>query len=232
MDLPGCNLPGCEVHTETKWPILQDIFKFLGPSLKEAVLLLSRCSDDERYLGDFPWIVKRNKRVNICTVWTPNPAKHIDVTGFDYYLGESNTVTSLVDLMRRTLTGERQKILILSKDPSDQRDVSNLFEVVAKQTPRPLWYSLSSSLKIKSLSGSSDHLSLCNELVLYNDAPIEVEEVEAMDIILARLAGEPRPTNPVRITFPKVSSISSVESGLLYKCSLNWWICALSRLCS
>ena len=180
MDLPGCNLPGCEVHTETKWPILQDFFKFLKSSLKEAVFFLSGCND-ECYLDNLmtmdnlPWIVKRNKGVNICTVWTPNPDKHIDVTGFDYYLGESNKVSSLVDLMRRTLTGERQEIFIYSKDRSDRRDISSLFEVVAKQTPRPLWYSLSTNLKIKSLGGSSDHLSLCNVLELFNDAPIEAE---------------------------------------------------------
>ena len=221
MDLPGCNLPGCEVHTETKWPILQDIFKFLESNLKEAVLLLSGCND-ECCLDDLPWLVKKNKGVNICTVWTPNPAKNIDVTGFDYYLGESNTVTSLVDLMRRTLTGERQEIFIWSKDRSDQRDVSNLFVVLGSQTPRPLWYSLKTNLKIKSLGGSSDHLSLCYVLELFNDAPIEAEEVEAMDSLLAQVAVEPRPRNPDRITIPKVSSISSVESGLLYKCSLNW----------
>ena len=219
MDLPGCNLPDCEVHTETKWPILQDIFKFLESSLKEAVFFLSGCND-ECYLDNLmtmdnlPWIVKRNKGVNICTVWTPNPDKHIDVTGFDYYLGESNKVSSLVDLMRRTLTGERQEIFIYSKDRSDRRDISSLFEVVAKQTPRPLWYSLSTNLKIKSLGGSSDHLSLCNVLELFNDAPIEAEEVEVMDSLLAQVAVEPRPRNPDRITIPMVSS--------LYKCPLNW----------
>ena len=204
LDLPGCNLPGCDVHTETKWPILQDIFKFLKPNLKEAVFLLSGCNG-ECYLDNLPGIVKRNNGVNICAVWTPNPAKNIDVTGFDYYLGASNTVSSLVDLMRRTLTGERQEIFIWSKDRSDQRDVSNLFEVVAKQTPRPLWYSLTTNLKIKSLGGSSDHLSLCNVLELFNDGPIEVEEVEVMDSLLAHVAVEPRPTNPVRITIPMVS---------------------------
>ena len=165
-------------------------------------------------MDNLPWIVKRNKGVNICTVWTPNPDKHIDVTGFDYYLGESNKVSSLVDLMRRTLTGERQEIFIYSKDRSDRRDISSLFEVVAKQTPRPLWYSLSTNLKIKSLGGSSDHLSLCNVLELFNDAPIEAEEVEVMDSLLAQVAVEPRPRNPDRITIPMVSS--------LYKCPLNW----------
>ena len=39
-----------------------------------------------------------------------------------------------------------------------------------------------------------------------NKAPIEPEEREAMDRLLAHmaLAGEPRPVNPVRIIIPKV----------------------------
>ena len=168
-------------------------------------------------MDNLPWIVKRNKGVNICTVWSPNPDKQIDVTGIDYYLGESNKASSLVDLMRRTLTGERQEIFIWSKDRSDRRDISSLFEAVAKQTPRPLWYSLSTNLQIESLGGTLDHLSRCNELELYNDAPIEAEEVEVMDGLLAHVAVEPRPRNPDRITIPMVSS--------LYKCLLNWSIC-------
>ena len=46
MDLPGCNLPGCETHKETKWPILYEVFEFMRSSLKEAVFFLSTCSDD------------------------------------------------------------------------------------------------------------------------------------------------------------------------------------------
>ena len=51
-------------------------------------------------------------------------------------------------------------------------------------------------------------------LELFNDTPIEAEEVEVMDSLLAQVAVEPRPRNPDRITIPMVSS--------LYKCPLNW----------
>ena len=50
MELPGCNLPGCESHTETEWPILNELFKFMKSSLKEAVFLLSYCQTDFKNL--------------------------------------------------------------------------------------------------------------------------------------------------------------------------------------
>ena len=58
-----------------------------------------------------------------------------------------------------------------------------------------------------------DHLSLCEVLELQNDGnvfhggngdPIEAEEIEAMDRILAHVAVEPRPKNPENIRIPKV----------------------------
>ena len=48
-------------------------------------------------------------------------------------------------------------------------------------------------------------LSLCLNLRLRNNAPIEPEEVEAMNRLLAHMAGEPRPVNPKIIYIPKVS---------------------------
>ena len=69
LELPGCNLPGCESHTETKWPILSEVFEFMKSSLKEAVFLLSNCDDD---WTEQPWIEKfakeKSKGVNICTL--------------------------------------------------------------------------------------------------------------------------------------------------------------------
>ena len=43
------------------------------------------------------------------------------------------------------------------------------------------------------------------DLRLGSKAPIEPEEVEAMNRLLAHVADEPRPENPVRINIPKVS---------------------------
>merc|ERR1711973_775670 len=67
MELPGCNLPVCESHKETEWPILNEVFKFMKSSLKEAVFLLSRCGDD---WTEQPWIEEfareKCKGVNVC----------------------------------------------------------------------------------------------------------------------------------------------------------------------
>ena len=75
--------------------------------------------------------------------------------------------------------------------------------MLGNQTPKPIGYYLTTDLKIKSL-GSLDHLSLCVCLELQNGDPIEAEEIEAMDRILAHLAVEPRPRNPENIRIPKV----------------------------
>ena len=206
LELPGCNLPGCEVHTETKWPILEKIFKFMKSSLKEAVFLLSNCRgryDDLSWIGRFA--MEKSKGVNVCLLWTPNQNEDFKVNRLHYYWGESSTAASLVDLIKRTLTGERRAIDIWSKDISDQRALpDNLFEVFGDQTPKPLWC-LGTDLKIKSLGSTLDHLSLCTGLRLVNKAPIDPKEVEAMNRLLAHVAVQPRPVNPVRINIPKVS---------------------------
>ena len=208
LELPDCNLPGCESHTETEWPILNELFKFMKSSLKEAVFLLSNCRG--RYDDGPFWIerfaMEKSKGVNVCTLYTPNQNEDFKVNILHYYWGESSTAASLVDLIKRTLTGERQEIYIWSKDAYDQRALpDNLFEVLGNQTPKPLSYSLATNLKIKSLGRTLDHLSLCKGLFLYNEAPVEPEEVEAMNRLLAHVAVEPRPVNPVRIIIPKVS---------------------------
>ena len=209
MELPGCNLPVCESHKETEWPILTEVFEFMKSSLKEAVFLLPRCNDDlkeQLFLIDMIDMIEKCKGLNVCTLWISNQYEDLDVIRFDYFWGESSTAASLVDLIKRTLRGERQWICIWSKDSSDQRAFpDNLFEVLGNQTPKPLCYSLQTNLKIKSLGSTLDHLSLCVTLWLMNKAPIELEEVEAMDRLLAHMADEPRPVNPVRIIIPKVS---------------------------
>ena len=146
------------------------------------------------------------KGVNVCTLWTPNQNEDLNFIKFDYYLDKSSTAASVVDLIKRTLRGERQEINIWSKDSSDQRAFpDNLFEILGNQTPKPVCYSLQTNLKIKSLGSTLDHLSLCVTLWLMNKAPIEPEEVEKMNRLLAHVAVEPRPVNPVRINIPKVS---------------------------
>ena len=205
MELPGCNLPGCESHTETEWPILNEVFEFMKSSLKEAVFLLSNCQGGYNNLF---WIerfaMEKSKGVNVCTLWAPNQKD--DFKLISYYWGESSTAASLIDLIKRTLAGERQAISIWSKGGSAQRALPDtLFEVFGNQTPEPLFYFLQTNLKIKSLGNTLDHLSLCKGLFLYNKAPIEPEEVEAMNRLLAYVAGEPRPKNLLEIRIPKVS---------------------------
>ena len=108
MDLPGCNLPGCESHKETKWPILTEVFEFMRSSLKEAVFFLSTCSDDwTEHLWIESFAIETSEDVNICTVFTPNQNEDLNVIKFDYYWGESSTAASLVDLIKRTLTQEK-----------------------------------------------------------------------------------------------------------------------------
>ena len=168
MELPGCNLPGCESHTETEWPILNEVFEFMKSSLKEAVFHLSNCPGG---YGHLSWIgrfaMEKSKGVNVCTLWTPNQNEDFKVNRLHYYWGESSTAASLVDLIKRTLTGERQEIDIWSKGDSDQMALpDNLFEVLGNQTPKPLCYTLQTNLKIKSLGSTLDHLSLCVNLRL------------------------------------------------------------------
>ena len=207
MELPGCNLPGCESHTETEWPILNEVFEFMKSSLKEAVFLLSNCRgryDDLSWIGRFA--MEKSKGVNVCLLWTPNQNEDFKANRLHYYWGESSTAASLVDLIKRTLAGETQEINIWSKDASDQRALPDtLFGVLGNQTPKPLFYFLETNLKVKSLGNTLDHLSLCTGLVLNNKAPIEPEEVEAMNRLLAHVAVEPRPVNLLDyIIIPKV----------------------------
>ena len=210
MELPGCNLPVCESHKETDWPILTEVFEFMKSSLKEAVFLLPRCNDDLReqlfLFLIYMFAREKCKGLNVCTLWILNQYEDLDVIRFDYFWGESSTAASLVDLIKRTLRGERQWICIWSKDSSDQRAFpDNLFEVLGNQTPKPVCHSLKTNLKIKSLGSTLNHLSLCMNLMLRNNAPIEAEEVEAMDWLLAHVAVEPRPKNLLYICIPKVS---------------------------
>ena len=108
MDLPGCNLPGCETHKETKWPILYEVFEFMRSSLKEAVFFLSTCSNDwTEHLWIESFGIEKSKGVNICSVFTPNQNEDLNVIKFDYYWDESSTAASLVDLIKRTLTQEK-----------------------------------------------------------------------------------------------------------------------------
>ena len=209
MELPGCNLPVCESHKETDWPILTEVFEFMKSSLKEAVFLLPRCNDDlkeQLFSIDMIEMIEKCKGLNVCTLWTPNQNEDFKVNRLHYYWGESSTAASLVDLIKRTLAGETQEINIWSKDASDQRALPDtLFGVLGNQTPKPLFYFLETNLKVKSLGNTLDHLSLCTGLVLNNKAPIEPEEVEAMNRLLAYVAGEPRPKNLLDICIPKVS---------------------------
>ena len=208
MELPGCNLPVCESHKETDWPILTEVFEFMKSSLKEAVFLLPRCNDDlkeQLFLIDMIDMIEKCKGLNVCTLWISNQYEDLDVIRFDYFWGESSTAASLVDLIKRTLAGERQAISIWSKGGSAQRALPDtLFEVFGNQTPEPLFYFLQTNLKIKSLGNTLDHLSLCKALWLMNKAPIEPEEVGAMNRLLAYVAAEPRPKNLLEFRIPKV----------------------------
>ena len=207
MELPGCNLPVCESHKETDWPILTEVFEFMKSSLKEAVFLLSRCGEDR---NDLSWIerfaMEKGKGVNVCTLYTPNQNEDLKVNVLSYFWGEPSTAASLIDLIKRTLAGERQAIYIWSEDRPDQRALPDtLFEVLGNQTPKPLGYYLQTNLKIKSLGNTLDHLSLRKALWLMNNAPIELEEVEKMNRLLAHVAVEPRPVNLLDyIIIPKV----------------------------
>ena len=104
MELPGCNLPVCESHKETDWPILTEVFEFMKSSLKEAVFLLPRCNYDWKF---HMFAREKCKGLNVCTLWILNQYEDLDVIRFDYFWGESSTAASLVDLIKRTLTQEK-----------------------------------------------------------------------------------------------------------------------------
>ena len=92
MELPGCNLPVCESHKETDWPILTEVFEFMKSSLKEAVFLLPRCNDDlkeQLFLIDM-FAREKCKGLNVCTLWTPDQNEYLDVIRFDYFWDESS----------------------------------------------------------------------------------------------------------------------------------------------
>ena len=98
MELPGCNLPGCESHKEKEWPILADIFKFMKSSLKEAVFLLPRCSHDwTEELWDWIDMLAREKSigVDICTVFTPNQNEDLNETELCYLLAPSGALIAI-----------------------------------------------------------------------------------------------------------------------------------------
>ena len=158
IDLPCCNKPNCEIHTDDPLPLPQEIFTVLGSRLKEMVLYISRCS---RSVPDYPTfdnLTTANKVVNICTVWTPPVTMDIS-THYLYHWGVSSSANDLEDLVKKTISGGKVNIEIIGD--STLRDIPNIFEILGNRVQK---YRLKTDFKIKSLGNSLNPLNSCREL--------------------------------------------------------------------
>ena len=202
IDLPCCNKPNCEIHTDDPLPLPQEIFTVLGSRLKEMVLYISRCS---RSVPDYPTfdnLTTANKVVNICTVWTPPVTMDIS-THYLYHWGVSSSANDLEDLVKKTISGGKVNIEIIGD--STLRDIPNIFEILGNRVQK---YRLKTDFKIKSLGNSLNPLNSCRELYYRipdtDQASMEAEEIDAMNRLLAHVAVDPRPMGPELIRLSKV----------------------------
>ena len=216
--LPICESGHCELHPVTDWPRLDEICTNLLGSLKEIVLRVSECSDDitNQRLKDFLRQQKREGK-NICLASTPPDAAPM----FRYYWGAAAEDTAcLTNLIMKTCRG-KTPIIRIRGGSQEAALPPNIFQVLSNQAEDGVFY-LRTDTKIKNISGHTlNHLNSCVFLDLFNDGPIQEDEVAAMEAILAHVAQEPRPLNPSRIILPKVT-IS------LYRLSFS--ICATATI--
>ena len=210
--LPICESGHCELHPVTDWPRLDEICTNLLGSLKEIVLRVSDCSDDNtnQWLKDFVGQQGREGK-NICLASTLSDEDAAPM--FAYYWGAAAEDTAcLTNLIMKTCRG---KIPIIRIWGGNQEAAlpPNIFQVLSNQAKN---WRLKTDTKIKNISGILNHLNSCLFLDLFNDGPIQEDEVAAMEAILAHVAQEPRPLNPFRIILPKVTISLYLLSFLPY----------------
>ena len=207
IELEGCDVEGsCEDHPVKEWPVLENICDHLGSNLKEMVLHLSVCSTDDSFFNE--WIHgfvvdMRQRGITSCIAWK----KPDESLKLDYEWPASTSEGSLVNLMRRTVRGEKPYVRIWGAWETDAAFSipANVLEVLSGLAEDGMFRLQLRDIKIKCLEGL-DHLKNCLWLVLYHSLAVEDEEVATWDGILAQVAMDPRPRNPERIILPKVNT--------------------------
>ena len=190
IELQGCSIVSCGVHTETEWPILEGICNHLGANLEDMVIHFSSC---DGIVNENMWIdrfaeEKMRKGINICRFCR---AGH----GFHFWAATSDT--GIINLIRRIVAGDYLQVWIYGLPGLH---IPNVLETLSNLTEGD--FELRTHTKLKRM-GTMDCLKCCRLLDLMNKEPIEEEEVLTMNAILGHIA-----TNPSRmylIKLPKVN---------------------------
>ena len=188
IELPGCNIASCALHTEREWPILEEICNHLGANLEALVVHFS--PNENMWIDRFAE-EKMRKGINICSRTGNN----------DFSFWAATSDTRMDKLIKRTVEGDSLYVRIYGLPGLH---IPNVLEMFSNLTEGDLFH-LETDTKLKNID-SMDHLKNCGGLVLLNKEPIEDEEVLAMNAILAQIAENPTSMSLNLIRLPKVSS--------------------------
>ena len=204
IELPGCNIASCALHTEREWPVLEEICNHLGANLEELVVHFSPCSG---LVNENMWIdrfaeEKMRKGINICSRSGNN----------DFSFWAATSDTRMDKLIKRTVEGDSLYVRVYGLPGLH---IPNVLEMFSNLTEGDLFH-LETDTKLKNID-SMDHLKNCGGLVLLNKEPIEDEEVLTMNAILAQIAENPTSMSLNLIRLPKVSWFHLLSTYLCQK---------------
>ena len=195
LDLPGCNNTSCpsrlsEIEKMPFLGCLNNICNHLGSNLKTMVIRdTNECDHEHHSLHDdlLRYVAERDQGITVCTIYKTVPPA---VDSFEFYWPAEASESSLVQLMKRTVSGQSPIIGFIecgcakegSTHSAKSRSLpSNCFKVLSLLATDGI-IDPYTHLKIKSL-GSFD-LNNCMSLEHNSEAPIEDEEIHCWESIL------------------------------------------------
>ena len=203
IELPGCNIASCALHTEREWPILEEICSHLDANLERLVVHFSSvtCSGSgnknmwiDRFAEE-----KMRKGINICSRTGNN----------DFSFWAATSDTRMDKLIKRTVEGDSD-----SDSDSDSLYVRiyglpglripNVLEMLSNLAEDDHFW-LKTNIKLNKID-SMDHLKYCDGLELLNKEPIEEDEVITMNDIFSQICANPTWMSLDSIRLPEVSS--------------------------
>ena len=139
---------------------------------------------------------------NVCLVATTDVHPGDELA---FFFGAADTSLAFEKFIRKTASGRDPYFFILGYPGAAFK--LNVFEMLSSLSEDG-FFCLNTNIKIMKLD-SLEHLKSCMDLYLFtNGAPIENEEVNCVDSIIAHVARDPRPMFPLEIKLPKVLNFS------------------------
>ena len=112
IELPVCSKEECEDHPLKQWPVLNQICNHLASNLEEIIIDGAECIRGNRHNRPYPWISifareRMEQGITICMAWPgPEPNGQLE-TSFDFHLSAATSESGLINLLTRTVRGER-----------------------------------------------------------------------------------------------------------------------------